>query len=219
MTLQKYILKELDIPFKKNEKYFKKYIEKHLNNPNFIKWFGNSKITDSIGNPLVVFHSSEYTFANFDKGKLSKNTQSKTSNLGFFFTEHISSSQRFGKNVYPFFLKIENPINAGLFKDEGNLIDFDGFEMLREGIIQHNNKDDWESIDNNDVHNYVNWQKSRNKDGMIIKTKFDSFNIEYEDVHVYKHKPIYQIIVFEPNQVKSIFNNGDFDLNNPSFME
>lgn len=63
---------------------------------NFYKWFGDSKVVDEQGRPLVVYHGSTRKFVEFDISK-----SSKESNLGagFYFTdneEDVSSNYEGG---------------------------------------------------------------------------------------------------------------------------
>jgi site-specific DNA-cytosine methylase len=87
--------------------------------PEFRRWFGDSKVVDSEGKPLVVYHgtSSPWTVADF--GKLGTSTKSKFSKLGFFFTRSPQSADTYaafsagfeeqGQSVMPVYLAIKNP--------------------------------------------------------------------------------------------------------------
>ena len=83
---------------------------------NFYKWFGDSKVVDEQGRPLVVYHGTDAEFDTFDK-----NITPKRSNLlgnGFYFTNQQDKAKWFGKNIMPVYLKIENPeTNAKIFPD------------------------------------------------------------------------------------------------------
>lgn len=83
---------------------------------NFWRWFGDSKVVDEQGRPLVVYHGTDAEFDTFDK-----NITPKRNNLlgqGFYFTNQQDKAKWFGKNIMPVYLKIENPeINAKIFPD------------------------------------------------------------------------------------------------------
>lgn len=54
---------------------------------NFKRWFGNSKVTDVRGNPLVVYHGTNQPLSSFNKNRRGMSTQSISSKRGFFFTD------------------------------------------------------------------------------------------------------------------------------------
>lgn len=77
---------------------------------NFWRWFGDSKVVDDQGRPLVVYHGSGNDFAEF-------NTQGgtgKTSDTGAFFTESapVANSYASGesRNVMPVYLNLSTPV-------------------------------------------------------------------------------------------------------------
>ena len=67
-------------------------------NDNFWKWFGNSKVVDSQGNPLVVYHGSSKLFNTFKQMK-SKSGQ-LGADLGFWFTDNENIAKRFSNNSF-----------------------------------------------------------------------------------------------------------------------
>ena len=87
---------------------------KELEKEKFKKWFGNSKIVDENGNPLVVYHSTYDYFTEFKREVLGKSTKTNTDNkaahnlaeLGFW---HSSKDIEVGNQTQANFLKIENP--------------------------------------------------------------------------------------------------------------
>ena len=82
-----------------------------LNNPNFKSWFGDSKVVDENGNPLVVYHSTNKDFDEF---------KAKGMSSAFFFSENkeVDMFPLFGNkekphsynsSIIPVYLKLENP--------------------------------------------------------------------------------------------------------------
>lgn len=65
----------------------------------FKKWFGNSKVVDENGKPLVVYHGTDSDFNTFHTEGIN--------NLAFF-TDNPEVAKDYGKNVFPVYLKIEN---------------------------------------------------------------------------------------------------------------
>jgi len=54
--------------------------------PEFRRWFGDSKVVDSEGRPLVVYHGTNQVFRAFDASRLGENTHAASS-IVFFFSE------------------------------------------------------------------------------------------------------------------------------------
>ena len=72
-------------------------IEQKLND-NFWKWFGNSKVKDTEGNPIVVYHGTDKDFNTFEVRE-----------FGFHFGNKDQASLVAGSgNVMPVYLKLEN---------------------------------------------------------------------------------------------------------------
>lgn len=78
-------------------------------NDNFWKWFGNSKVVDENGQPLVVYHGSPNKFEIFD---ILKTTDNLTYGKGFYFTNDKSAGDEYagsnGKN-YACYIRLINP--------------------------------------------------------------------------------------------------------------
>lgn len=54
-----------------------------LDNPNFKHWFGDSKVVDENGEPLVVYHGTTHTFDNFEPDR---GTIGNAVGIGYYFT-------------------------------------------------------------------------------------------------------------------------------------
>ena len=72
---------------------------------NFYRWFGDSKVVDEQGRPLVVYHGSDSNFEVFDRTK----TRSTMDIQGNFFSPWELDAQGYGQNVRAFYLSIKNP--------------------------------------------------------------------------------------------------------------
>ena len=59
----------------------------HPQSQEFKKWFGNSKVVDKSGNPLVVYHGTNQPINSFDKKRQGISTQSQSSKKAYFFTD------------------------------------------------------------------------------------------------------------------------------------
>jgi len=76
---------------------------------NFYRWFGDSKVVDADGRPLVVYHGTNKKFREFDKGVIGKKHKNLYQGKGFYFTKEYYDAQNYGKTIMPVYLKIENP--------------------------------------------------------------------------------------------------------------
>lgn len=102
--------------------------------PEFKKWFGQSKVVDESGKPLVVYHGTTAEFNEFTK---------TNDALGFHFGTKSAariaknSTQKKGKwTVGEYYLKIANPLNI---PDLKNWLMFDLARVLKnKGIIPDN---------------------------------------------------------------------------------
>jgi hypothetical protein len=114
----------------------------------FKQWFGNSKVVDKSGNPLVVYHGTSETFDSFDLSK--SGTNYNEGEGGIFFTDKESSAKNYASlhsggerdgNVLEVFLKIENPYvdRAEDYWDAVDKFDRNAWTILRE--LPFNNQD------------------------------------------------------------------------------
>jgi hypothetical protein len=73
-------------------------------------WFGNSKITQADGKPLLVFHGTDADFKKFDLGIAGQNTGSGGFlGQGIYFTDRKQSAQQYGSKLKMAYLRMENP--------------------------------------------------------------------------------------------------------------
>jgi hypothetical protein len=143
--------------------------ERVLENPNFARWFGDSKVVDSEGNPLVVYHGTDADILGFDMELIG--SKSEKLRTGFFFTSSPQEASLYAindnPNIIPVYLKIENPY----------------IEECRHPAA------DWEWMKASRVIN----AKKNSHDGIIMRSPQQTM-----------------YVVFNPKQIKSIYNNGQF---------
>lgn len=156
--------------------------------PEFKRWFGDSKVVDENGKPLVVYHGTKVEFREFRH-----DTNSMSPDRGFYFTPDAEYASGYaesfasqagtkvphGANVMPVYLKLERPLFV-LSKPQGA----NGFDhsAMRKVI-----KDGY--------------------DGLIVGLT----QYEYENGHR-KLQDASEIVVFSKRQIKSAAgNNGQFD--------
>jgi hypothetical protein len=67
--------------------------------PAFKAWFGNSKVVDASGKPLVVYHGTNQPIDDFNSERLGNATKSVSSRLGFFFTSDAHVASLYAENA------------------------------------------------------------------------------------------------------------------------
>lgn len=179
------------------------------NTPEFKRWFGESKVVDDEGQPLVVYHGTLNSFNEFDPSKIGSATDPGEYGEGFYFgldPEDIASSYLHdekhwnrpakGANIMPVYLRLNNPINirnrAELLEKMG--VSLDG-KFTIEGLRET-------------AKTIPEWLESNGYDGIIVQTRTDEG----------KRLEIREIIALHPEQIKSTFNQGTFDPNNPNIL-
>lgn len=164
---------------------------------NFWNWFGDSKIVDEQGRPLVVYHGTPNRFNSFDLSK-SKN--------GFFFAPlnrkgFVSGYYAFGGNtsngqIMACYLKMETPLvdhrPNGLelrkAENDGTLLKYDGVIAV------------WDRAEPSSFLQYD-----------YIEDQLASDVLNQGDA--------IEFIVFKPNQIKSVENDGSFSTTSTNIYE
>ena len=94
---------------------------------NFKKWFGNSKVVDRNGDPLIVYHGTRSKFNEFKPSKSIGNQRETDQIKGMYFTDNkegalffslVDNDPRYLKSVY---LSMQNPYfieSSNKLKDE-----------------------------------------------------------------------------------------------------
>jgi hypothetical protein len=180
------------------------------NTPEFKRWFGDSKVVDAEGKPLVVYHGSTADIEVFDAGK------SPSGNKGFYFTQSTALASAYAKvfqpekggSIYPVYLSIKNPLVI-----DGTRFSLSGIKGRVARLL--------------DPKRYKAEQETQalrdslsNKDGIFFTDKDVALLREagYDGV-VIKRSPSSApeaMVAFDPTQVKSATGNrGTFDPTNP----
>ena len=190
------------------------FIDKIKSNPNFKSWFKNSKVVDSKNNPEVVFHGTYNDFTEFEKG-----------DLGFHFgtqksvEDRLKDKRGFDKGrTGIFFLSIQNPLetrDARFWDFPPNVID-----VVEEALdIKHEVRN---YIYENDKYKGQLYRglSNQKKLKMIKEYLRDNYNIDgIKYKNEYEDKGSYSWIAFYPEQIKSIFNRGEFNKKSENILE
>jgi len=165
-----------------------------LDNPAFAKWFGNSKVVDEGGAPLVVYHGSGADIPQFDTGRGAQTTGNVTAPWGSYFTPSPKEASRYatefhgeGQNITPVHLAIENPYEMTRSEwDKHAMTVFRGQMTQDEAMAA--------------AADFKAKLQEAGHDGIVIKGR--GFNNEY--------------VAFKPEQIKSVVGNrGTFDPHDP----
>jgi hypothetical protein len=156
---------------------------------NFWEWFGDSKVVDIEGRPLVVYHGSSTSFDVFKPSKTVGN-QGETDQIeGMYFTDNRDGASFFSLIDHPKYLK----------ECYLRLID----PYMSEGINELK-----QSLKLSMLGKVAKKVKKNGNDGLIITKGFYA-----------KGGPHKKFIVFKPDQVKSLENIGIFSSDKKSMYE
>lgn len=160
--------------------------ESDTSNEAFKKWFGDSEVVDSSGKPMIVYHGTRETFDEFAPNK-----------EGIHFGSGGQAKMRSGKRMIEAYLSIQKikrvKDTTGSWVKAVKAAKSSGYD----GIVYLNR---YEGVP------YERFEKLR-KEG-ISDEKMDKMSDEAFKKHVPEAQDSY--IVFEPNQIKSVKNNGEF---------
>lgn len=156
---------------------------------NFYKWFGDSKVVNEKGEPLVVYHSTNAEFDTFSKRKQKGGVFAK----GFYFSKIKERTTPYGIKTLSTYLKMKNPFiienGDGLSSAIANQL-----EITKKEIAKKYGHDRYYENFPTDTA-YRNFLQDKGYDGIVSEAT-------------------QEIVVFEPNQIKSVENKGQFSLNN-----
>jgi len=183
---------------------------------NFHNWFGDSKVVDKTNKPLVMYHgsNSEKPFTVFDVTKQQKN-ESLNSGSGFYFTKDKNYAEGYTKtyaedvtgNIKPegfeprpdmvmaTYLKIDNPAPKELVKE-------------------------WRQKIHTAEAAGRNYEEGRKLAEPISKQMAEDLQAKgYDGFYaVGDASNPSEVVVFKPEQIKSVSNKGDFSPSNADIL-
>jgi len=175
---------------------------------NFWRWFGDSKVVDAQGRPLVVYHGTNADIGRFDPEKVGSSFGKDE--RGFFFTSNPTKAARYadtesvyalmgmrvtrppqeGANTIPVYIKSETPLTLEKYTDA--YYSSPDTEVGDEGISVTDYYDD-------NTDSVLEMVDRDGHDGVLFNYKGDAL-----------------AVAFDPTQIKSaIGNQGTFDGSNP----
>lgn len=186
---------------------------------NFWKWFGDSKVVDEQGRPLVVYHSTNAEFDTFKM--LYHKTDEGLSGEGFYFTPSKEYSSRYGKIMMPVYLRSENLLEIEPTTDEqymeiknGKFIPSDKNKKLAETLVEK-----YRDTLNDAQKQLLDWDMEDNMyDSAISRVLFGNKNAKqilneqgYDGVkYIGKKYDLTEYTVYDSTQIKSVDNRGTY---------
>ncbi len=168
-------------------------------NAAFWKWFGDSKVVDSKGNPLVVYHGTDSElFHVFDLNKAGIRTGSQEDSdfgmwgRGFYFTP--TKKWAYGDKMIAAYLSIQNPLI--IFSDD------DWSEKLRPVRGRRASDELRSRILDMNHDGVIHYERNPNRP-----------NYDHPSERIRKRP--FQIVAFFSEQIKSINNDGTWDADDP----
>lgn len=167
--------------------------------PEFKTWFGDSKVVDEQGAPLVVYHGTDQSFDTFD---LSKSSPGAAFGPGIYLTEEQGNTdwkRGDGSNVMPLFASVQNPldIRQPLTAQAAKALQDIGIASAKEGAPAP----------------LLTMEKKFGSVGEAAKAA------GFDGLFHYGPAGKKHILVFDNTQIKSATGNrGTFDPNNPNIL-
>jgi hypothetical protein len=185
----------------------------------FKKWFGESKVVDAEGRPLVVFHGG--SFASDRPGAVAD-----TRGPGMFFTDDVALAAGYtrGRVRTEAYLRLQNPFDPrnGAHVDAPWVRDWIDFWREEDGWVDRFSGED---MSDGDVLDMIEQGRLYEYDDTGSRTRWNDFLGTARDHHdgymgpdptEGAHAPMIYV-AFEPTQIKSaIANVGTFDPNDPA---
>jgi hypothetical protein len=166
--------------------------------PAFTKWFGDSKVVDANGEPLVVYRGEREVVTTYDARELGKSLKTPFRKAGFFFAPQRAVAEGYAMMagsdiVTEVYLKLENPF----------VLDQNTFSEVMDWGRLPTQKYKTLAAATKAADSIVQSAKDAGHDGMVIMGR-DGNPAEY--------------VAFEPTQIKSVNNRGTFDANDPRIL-
>jgi GNAT superfamily N-acetyltransferase len=168
-------------------------------NQNFWRWFGESKVVYSNGEPAVVYHGPRWTRKAF---KIFKGKET----IGWFAEDKDKARGYNSESLYEVYLSIQKPFYLkGDMNDDVTVEEFEkiiGFKLNRVGL------EDKLQNESRNENLFSVWQ--------LVLRSVSSFqeqllSMGYDGIHAYEDNYATWGVIKSPSQIKSVKNNGEFN--------
>jgi hypothetical protein len=190
---------------------------KYYDTPKFKNWFKDSPVIDESGSPLTVYHGGAGDVTEFDASRGKKTAANTTgASEGFnSFTDNPSLASSYaqragrkGANVVPAHLSMQNPYVIENAQSHWRALPAPAEMTYFNPKYRQNTT--VQKGDMIDINQLARWAKDNGYDGLVVKNVSDP---AYEKDR--KLGLTNNYVTFKPNQVKSIFNSGEWNPNDP----
>lgn len=212
---------------------------------NFWRWFGDSKVVDEQGRPLVVYHGTNAEFYIFKGTKILNSSEG----VGFNFAVKKDIAGGFG-NVMPVYLNLKNPVYAYSNIDlVGDAYEYDFEEENQEAIrnaiykvkenLEQKGYTFYNEVDSDMLDTYAERSQAQEVlDGLldlgsyiqedydaeklyndIRQAEIDAFGIDGYYTKRYGATGGEVFVAFRSNQIKSTSNRGTYSLSEDSILK
>ena len=190
---------------------------KYYDTPEFKNWFKDSPVIDESGSPLTVYHGGAGDVTEFDASRGKKTAANTTgASEGFnSFTDNPSLASSYaqragrkGANVVPAHLSMQNPYIIENAQSHWRALPAPAEMTYFDPKYRQNTT--VQKGDMIDINQLARWAKDNGYDGLVVKNVLDP---AYEKDRKLGLTNTY--VTFKPNQVKSIFNSGEWNPNDP----
>lgn len=200
----------------------------------FKRWFGESKVVDEAGAPLVVYHGTNQSIEQFDASLRGQNTGAESASMGFFFSDDTRTAESYAN-----FAATDAKIAALLAEADkaeaaGDWSEYDKkvveYEALDASFADPQNRLDGQNVlpvylsikdplvvdaagENAvgfDIPGAIRRAFQGGHDGLIINNLDDAAGLTNQEATHY--------VVFDPTQIKSVNNVGSFDPADPRIL-
>lgn len=189
--------------------------------PAFKKWFSESKVANDDGTPMVVYHGTSKDFESFS----TEGRQHKTHGTGAFFSSSpdVAATYMTGKNerTIPVYLSLKNPLvidaKGSFWSDlpkDATFASSDGLSTMKLSDLGINVKNFDQRISTDDL---SRWARSNGYDGAVFNNVVD-FGASGKYISESGQSPSSIYVAFDPKQVKSVFNKGTWNPEDPRIL-
>lgn len=191
----------------------KDWEEKGTESSYFRNWFGESRVVDGNGKPLIVYHNTNNDFEVFSREFEGQANGRPVYGGGFNFTAYKDYASSFGSKQMACYLSIKNPLNdetynpAKFIEPVYKVFYGDNYKNYMKG------SDNWTGYIEGKLDTLYGlrdlMQGLQYDKGLDVIEFYKSLGYDgIQDGHIW--------IAFEANQIKSVDNQGTFDANNPN---
>lgn len=184
----------------------------------FKTWFGDSKVVDENGEPLMLYHGTpgDAPVAVFDPARIGSRDGGFFGE-GFYFTNDLEEAETYSGDygsdeigtVQEVFVRLENPFTFDLTEDgmPGTLAALNGLG-LRIEVSGAENRYTFNLV-GDQPKRFTRAAKAAGFDGVVV------YRDSWQDA---TGRELSEVVAFAPEQIKSVENTGAFDRNDPNIF-